>query len=142
MQTINFLCAQHKTWLMENPARAELYWNNWSELADIDDEATPQASQKSQISHAGCAWELAGAMLHADVFCCYQALERFSRSSIQLMRLLSGAGHTAIAHNVGDACDKTLCLLITDDEKRESAQFYLQVLQLQRSKCLLQTHTH
>lgn len=131
MSSIRFLCGQHREWLMESAERAESYWSQWAESAEVD---VVEMTESARISHAGCAWELSGEILQNEAGCAHKSMDRFSRSSLQLMRLLFTAGLIKIANDVGDACDRALCALVADDDKREGALFCLQVLQSQRSQ--------
>lgn len=97
MQKLQFLCANHRAWLFDNPRAAAATWAQaYSRSLELVDEAQyPEA-----VRHAGCAFETAELLLAETIAAPERAVSRFSDSGVLLVQLLKQVGQVDLAVDI------------------------------------------
>ncbi|MFK7733270.1 MAG: hypothetical protein AB8B48_16745 [Pseudomonadales bacterium] len=139
MQQARFICDRHRQWLLEDVNRAEVHWRSWIDLALADNSGI---SSKARLLRAGCAWDLSGELLHKNMPCEKTALERFTLSCLQLLRLLLVEEHTDVAGEIAELSNAKLSALAGVPQRHDSAVFCLKAIQLQQANARASASLH
>lgn len=86
---LRYLCANHRQWLIADPARAEQYWLEWLETGNHYYE---QGGFQEAIPYFGCAFELAESLLSSAWPGINEAASRFTLSSVCLAQAYEWSG--------------------------------------------------
>ncbi|MEM8498895.1 MAG: hypothetical protein AAF542_12785 [Pseudomonadota bacterium] len=130
MQQARFICERHRQWLLADVNRAALHWRSWIDLALAENSGI---SSKARLLRAGCAWDLAGELLQKNVPCNKSALEWYTLSCMQLVRLLLAEGRDDVAGNIAEVSTAKLATLAANPHYQSGAVFCLKAIQLQQA---------
>lgn len=85
MTKLQFLCSNHRQWLLDNPTAAIRTWmESYSRGLDLADER----EYAQAVSHAGTAFEISEIVLGQATPVTPTAIHRFTDSSVLLVQLL------------------------------------------------------